>query len=558
MLVELTVDNYAVIESARIEFRDGLNLLTGETGSGKSIIVDALGLLYGGRASTDLIRSGADRARVSGIFEAPTTPVFRALMEQNGIELEEGELLVEREIQAGGKSRAFLGGRLVTTALLKEVAPHLGDIHGQHDQQELFSADTQLEMIDAYGGLSDAVSKVAKTYKDWRATCVELSELDRGEQESLRLADLWSFQARELEEAGLKPGEDETLEGERKILANVSRLEENASEAYQALYDAPASALVLLRQARRRLEELCRLDETLRPALDLLIPAEASVEESARELQHYLGKLEADPARLDTIESRLAALDKLKRKYGATIAEILAYFEDVKTKLSTVQTAGARREQLVIQRDKQATQYEAAAKQLTRMRREAAAGLEKQACQELAALAMEGTVFQVDFQAADWSAHGLDKVNFLVSANAGEEPKPIEKIASGGELSRLALALKTCLTSRTATPVKIRRTLVFDEVDAGIGGRTAETVGRRLKKLASTYQLLCVTHLPQIAGFADQHYLVQKKESKGRTVAVVAEITGDDRTQEIGRMLSGAKTTPEALKHAEQLIKLGR
>jgi DNA repair protein RecN (Recombination protein N) len=559
MLVELTVENYAVIERAHVEFRSGLNLLTGETGSGKSIVVDALGLLYGGRASADLIRSGAARARVSGIFEAPVAPAFRALMEQNAIEIEDGELLVEREIHAGGKSRAFLGGRPVTTALLRELAPHLGDIHGQHDQQELFSPETQLDMVDTYGGVSEAVGKVGVIYRDWRSASTELEQLDRGEQESLRLADLWSFQCKEIEEAALKPGDDERLEAERRILSNVSRLEENATGAYQALYDAPASALSLLRQARRRLEELCRLDETLRPALDLLIPAEASVEESARDLQHYLGKLEADPARLDWIESRLEALDKLKRKYGTTLTEILTYFEEVAAKLAAVQSAGTKREELLARKQKLAADYEAAAAQLSRMRHETAIALEKQTCQELAALAMEGTVFRVEFATADWSAHGTDKVRFLVSANAGEEPKPIEKIASGGELSRLALALKTCLTSKAAStnkPGRVRRTLVFDEVDAGIGGRTAETVGRRLKKLAATYQLLCVTHLPQIAGFADQHYLVQKKESKGRTVAVVEEIKGDERTREIGRMLSGSTTTPEALKNAEQLIKL--
>ncbi len=560
MLVELVVENYAVVERVRVRFHAGLNLLTGETGSGKSIVVDALGLLYGGRASADMVRSGADRARIAGIFEAPAGAEFRALLEKSGIEAEDGELLIEREILASGKSRAFLGSRPVTAALLKDLAPHLGDIHGQHDQQELFSHDSQLGMTDAAGETGETMAAVGTLFARWQAATRELEELDRGEQEKLRLADLWSFQKREIEEAALKPAEETELENERKVQGNVARLSESAQAAYTALYEAQGSAIAQLKTARKRLEELCRIDETMRETMESLKPAEIALDEASHSLRHYLGTLEADPARLEKIESRLAAIDKLKRKYGASTEEILAFLAQVAAQLHAVETTGERRGQLAKERDTLAADYEKSAVQLSRDRRAAAAKLEEQVQEELTALAMAGTVFRVEFTQGAWTARGVDRVRFLVSPNRGEEPRPLEKVASGGELSRLALALKTCLTAKGEgkKKQKVMRTLVFDEVDSGVGGRTAESVGRRLKKLAATNQLLCVTHLPQIAGFGDHHYVVEKHEVQGRTQASIQELTGEARTREIGRMLSGERMTPEALKHAEQLLKLGR
>lgn len=562
MLVELVVENYAVVERIRVRFHAGLNLLTGETGSGKSIVVDALGLLYGGRASAEVIRSGSDRARIAGIFEAPSSAEFRALLESNGIEIEDGELLVEREILASGKSRAFLGSRPVTAALLKDLAPHLGDIHGQHDQQELFSHDSQLVMVDSFADSADALASLGAVFARWQAVSRDLDELDRGEQEKLRLADLWSFQKREIEEAALKPGEEAELESERKVLGNVTRLEENAQAAYDALYEAQGSAIAQVKTARKRLEELARIDASLQETLESLKPAEITLDEAAHALRHYLGGLEADPRRLEHVESRLAAIDKLKRKYGASVDEILAFLSTVSAQLAAIETAGERRAQLLRERDTLAADYERLARKLGEARRRAATRLEEQVREELAALAMAGTQFLVEFTEGAWTARGVDRVRFLVSPNRGEEPRPLEKTASGGELSRLALALKTCLTSARHTDAsrkktKVMRTLVFDEVDSGVGGRTAESVGRRLKKLAATSQLLCVTHLPQIAGFGDHHYVVEKHEVKGRTEASIQELTGEARTREIGRMLSGEQMTPEALKHAEQLLKLG-
>jgi len=553
MLQELVVENYAVVERLRIRFHSGLNLLTGETGSGKSILVDALGLLLGGRASADMVRTGATRARVAGIFDVRDHSGIRGLLEPSGLEIEDGELLVEREILAGGKSRAFVGSRPVAVSLLKDLAPYLGDIHGQHDQQLLFVPDAQRDMLDAFADLRQPLDCVAALYRQWRDAGSELEELERSEQEKLRLLDLWSFQRKEIESAALQPDEDVALENERRVLQNVQRLEEAAATAYTAVYDRPESALSLTRAAARKVEELCRIDSSLEGLREHLKAADLSLQEASYGLRDYLSRLEANPARLEEIETRLAAMDRLKRKYGQTTGEILTFLTEVRRQIAAVENVGERMEELRRQQKRLSGEFEKLAAEITAKRSAAARKLEKRVEAELAQLAMASTVFRVAIHPAPWSEHGADRIDFLVSPNVGEEPRALEKVASGGEISRLALALKTCLAAPRNGPA---RTLVFDEVDAGVGGSAAEGVGRRLKKLAAVNQVLCVTHLPQIASFADHHYLVEKRESKGRTEAVVEELDAAGRTREVGRMLSGHKLTPEALKHAEQLIKM--
>lgn len=551
MLLELQVENYAVVERVRVRFHAGLNVLTGETGSGKSIVVDALGLLFGGRASAEMVRSGADRARVSGIFEVPQDPGLRTLLSDAGVDVEDGELLLEREIQSSGKSRAFANSRPATAALLKDLAPWLGDIHGQHDQQRLFLPSSQLETLDSVAGDAPLLEQAGALYRRWTATGGELAELERNEQEKLRLADLWNFQRQEIDGATLRAGEDASLEAERRVLQNVNRLQESASAAYDALYDAPQSAATNLSVCLRKLEEVARIDPSLAELVESLKPAQIALDEASRTLQHYVGTLEADPARLEDIESRLAVIDKLKRKYGASVEEIMAFGEDVCARLAALESAAERREALMKERQRLRAEYDTVAAGLTACRTAAARELEKRVVAELSGLAMERTVFRIAISAAEPSPHGADSIAFLVSPNLGEEPKPMERIASGGELSRIALALKTCATVSHETA----RTLVFDEVDAGIGGAAAERVGSRLKALASANQVLCVTHLAQIAGFGDHHFSVEKREVKGRTLAEIEELSGDARVREIGRMLSGNHLTPEALRHAEQLIR---
>jgi DNA repair protein RecN (Recombination protein N) len=548
VLVELHVENFAVVEKLGVRFGRGLNVLTGETGSGKSLVVDALALLFGGRASTDMLRSGADRARISGIFDVSSAA--SESLAAAGIEIEDGEVLIEREVLANGKSRAYVASRPVTAALLRDLAPALGDIHGQHDQQRLFSEAAQLEILDSYALAGPLLADVAAVYREWRNCEAEIAALDRSEGEKLRLLDLWRFQRDEIAAARLKPGEDIELEAERRILQNVGKLLDSANSAYAALYDAPDSANAQLRTALRRVEELCRIDESLEGVAEALKPAQIAVEDASGTLRDYLGRLEADPDRLERVESRLAAIDKLKRKYGNTAAEILEFAEDVKRNIEGVETATERRGAVEARQRELAARYESLAGQLTDVRGKAGSSLAARVMKELKSLAMGGTTFEVRLSPASWSSHGADAVRFHVSANVGEEARPLEKVASGGELSRIALALRTCVSTGPAG-----RTLVFDEVDAGIGGTAAESVGRKLKAIAAENQVLCVTHLARIAGFADDHFAVEKREVRGRTVAELQRLEGEARTREIGRMLAGQRLTPEALRHAEQMLR---
>ncbi len=580
MLAELTLENFAVIEQARVRFGSGLNLLTGETGSGKSIVVDALGLLLGGRASTEMIRTGAAQARVSGVFEVDTTRGeveasrgLTGLLEEAGIEIEDGELLVEREIQGSGKSRAYVGNRPVTVSLLKSLAPYLADIHGQHDQYDLFSAQLQLVMLDEFAGAGAQRAAVGEIYRQWRDAAAELEDLDRNAQEKLRLMDLWKFQRKEIEAVAPQPEEDDDLAAERAVLRNVVRLTELAGSSYDALHENADSISGQLSAITRNLEELAEIDPSTAEIASTLEQAVIGIDETAHQLRSYLGKLDADPARLDEVESRLAAIEKLKRKYGGSVEEILQFLDEARRELAAVENTDQLRADLEARVAKLGEQYTAEAAKLSGFRKQAAKKLAKATEAELAALAMDKSrvVIEVaaNIQQNGWTERGYDEVEFLIAPNPGEEPKPIARIASGGELSRVALALKTCTAanavgdaaSNASTAKKKRasgtpRTLVFDEVDAGVGGGAAEAVGRRLKRLSAGNQVLCVTHLPQIAGFADHHFSVAKHEESGRTLAIVTELTGPDRAQEIGRMLSGERITPEALRHAKQLIKM--
>lgn len=550
---ELSIEDYAVVERLRVRFHPGLNLLTGETGSGKSIVVDALGLLLGGRASAEMIRSGRERARISGVFEIG--PPGRQVLEQGGFDGDDGELLLDREIQSNGKSRVYVNNRPASVTLLKDLAPHLGDIHGQHDQQLLFDAGAQLGMLDAFARNAAQRAKTRDAFAAWKRVTGEIEELERADQEKLRMLDLWRFQRNEIEAAELRAGEDVDLEAERRVQQNAGRLLDTAAAAFESLYESPDSALSLARAAAKRFDELAKIDEQMAAMRQAIEPALIAIQDVSYSLRDYLGRVEANPARLEEIEARLEAMDKLKRKYGRSVEEILAFQEDVARRLADVENAGERLEELRCEQKRLAAQYEQAAGGLSARRKDAAPILAQRVERELKPLAMERTVFRIQIEPVAWSETGFDRAQFLVSPNAGEEPRPLDRVASGGELSRIALALKTCLVGEGAASV---RTLVFDEIDAGIGGRAAEGVARRLKALAAENQVLCVTHLPQIACFADHHYRVDKFERDGRTLAEIHELDAAASTEEIGRMLSGQKLTPEALRHAAELQRAAR
>ncbi|HVG89878.1 MAG TPA: DNA repair protein RecN [Alphaproteobacteria bacterium] len=555
MLLELRVENYAVIDSLAVEFAPGLNLLTGETGAGKSILIDALSLLLGDKASTEMIRHGAEKAVVSGVFEADEKRL-RGLLEENGIEPEGNHVIIKREVAAGGKGRVFVNNQPATVALLRALAPALASIHAQNETILAFDEAARLGLLDTYAGHD--LSELAEKYAGWTEVRERLAQLDRDEQDRLRMADLWSFQKKEIEAAKLHPGEDQKLETEKRVLANSEKLYGAATAAYQVLYEDDASALTQVSAARKQLEELARFDEKFLEALASLESAKAAIEDVSATARDYADGIDASPERLAEVEDRLALLDRLKRKYGKTVDEVIAYGEDVARKLNELEN----REDLVRDLKKQLTAaaaaYLAAAQTVSKHRYSAARELQKLVETEINQLAMKAQ-FRIEVSGSDepanWAASGFDGVAYMISPNPGEPLKPVEQIASGGELSRVMLALKATIEAGKKSKGGTQRTLVFDEIDTGIGGRAAEAVGKKLKSLARANQVLCITHLPQIASFADHHYLIEKRETGGRTKTLVRALNSSEQTEEIARMLSGEKLTETSRQHAEQLLK---
>jgi len=558
MLVELEIENYAVVEKLRVSFGPGLNLLTGETGSGKSIVVDALALLFGARASADSVRGKAKQARVSGRFEpTQTRPLLRALADA-GLELEDGELLVERQILASGKSRAYVNGRAATAALLKTLAEELGDIHGQHEQQNLFAARTQMEMLDEFAKTGKLVEETGAAYGRWRELGKKLAELRGDEQERLRRLDLLRFQAQEIEGAGLSEGEDEDLDASRTRLRNTEALRDSAAAAYEALYEGAHAASAQLKKALTALEELGRYEARFEASSKSLAESRAIVDDAGLELGSYLEGLEADPGKLDQVEDRLAEIEKLKRKYGSTLEEVIAHGAEARRMTEELESADQSAAAVEAELTKAAEAYLAVAGKLAKKRAAAAKKLGSAVEKELASLAMEKAQFAVELGGGEteenWTASGFDRIEFLCSANPGLPPRGLAQTASGGELSRITLALKTCLAPKTAKRAGEARTLVFDEIDTGVGGRVAEAIGRRLKRLAEGAQVLCVTHLPQIAALADQHFRVDKEAKGSSTRASLTELDETARIEELARMLSGERVTDAALENARGLL----
>ena len=563
MLLELRAENYAVIDRAVANFGLGLNLLTGETGAGKSILIDALQLLLGGKASTDVVRHGAEKAVVGCVFEL--TPGAEAILEANGIDVESDHILLRREILANGKGRVFVNNQPATVGVLRQLAPELALVHSQGETMGSFDQAQQRTLLDRFGGLSH--DAVAEAFAAWRSTKDKLEELQSAEQDRLRMAVLWRFQSKEIEQAALTTDdEDVQLEAEKRVLANAEKLYTAAMSAHELLYESESSAETTLGGALKNLEELARYDARFQAPAQQLAAAKAIVEDVDAEVRDFADNINAAPGRLEEIEDRLAALDRLKRKYGQTLAEVIAFGADAARKLVEIENRDALVVELQAKEAQDAAAYRAAATQLSAGRAEAAKKLEKLAEAQINDLAMS-TRFRIqitpDQMLSNWTAHGWDQVECLIATNAGEPLKPLHEIASGGEMSRVMLALKVTVeeaASGTGRKKKspLPRTLVFDEIDIGIGGRAAEAVGRKLKTLSRGQQVLCITHLPQIAAFGDQHFLIEKTEKRGRTQTEVRRMEDTERTQEIARMLSGATLTETSLKHAEHLLATSR
>ena len=575
MLIEMRLENYAVIDNLVVEFGPGLNLLTGETGAGKSILVDALALLLGDKASSDVIRDGTERAMVSALFEAEgaAEKPLAAILEANGLdESDDGALILRREIAASGKGRVFVNNQPATVAVLRLLAPYLATIHAQNESILSFDGPARLALLDAFEG--SEVEAVETKFAAWKEIRTRIEDLERGEQDRLRLVDLWIFQKREIEQGRLQSGEDEQLETEKRVLANAEKIYNAAMNAFDLLYEGNGSTASSLRAAQKQVEELVRYEPKFQDALAALETARISVEDVGATVRDYAGGIHASPEHLAQVEDRLALLDRLKRKYGPTLEAVIQFGVDVSRKFSEVENKDEILRGLRNELAKAAGDYLRAARQFSKKRADAARRLEKLVEAEINDLAMKST-FRIEMTTSEeegnWTPSGIDQVGYMISTNPGEPLRQLEHIASGGELSRVMLALKASVEAESPRARAMgakdpasrkgrekwgtQKTMVFDEIDTGIGGRAAEAVGRKLKSLARSSQVLCVTHLPQIATFGDHHYVIEKKASAGRTRTSIRRVTGEERTEEVARMLSGAKLTETSRKHAEQMIK---
>jgi len=555
MLCELRIRNLAVIDEVAVTFSPGLNVLTGETGAGKSILIDALLLVLGARSSEELMRSGAEETVVEAAFDPEPAPGVRSVLEAEGIAAEPDEVLVlRRHLSRDGKSKAYANGRLTPAATLRALAESLVDIHGQHAGQPLLDPRRHGELLDSYAGVAADLQGYRDRLVGWQATRREAQALRLAERDRAQRLDVLQFQRREIEAAGLSPGEDEALGAEQARLANHERIFTAVEQAYAGLEEADGAALERLAALAAALREVARIDPRLQEVLDTLETGALHLREAARTLRDYRSAMEFDPQRLDAVQSRLHEIGKLKRKYGASLEEILAHLDRVRSELAVLEHSESRLAEIDAELARLERDLEARGERLSVSRRRAARTLQGAVLAELAELGMARAAFEVRVAPRPagegrLGPSGIDDVEFLISPNPGEALKPLHRIASGGELSRIMLGLRVILAEADRTP-----TLVFDEVDAGIGGGMGQTVGRKLVAVSRQRQVLCVTHLPQIASFADRHLVVTKRTAKDQTRTTVSPLDASERVQELARMLGGAGRSGTPLQHATELL----
>lgn len=543
MLRYLRARNFALIDNLELQFERGFNLLSGETGAGKSIVVDALALLGGAKASTETIRSGESRGTVEAVFEAD----LAADLEKLGLESENGEVIIKREISVDGRNRVFINNQPTTVSALKQLAPALLDIHGQHEQQTLLDAANQLDLVDVFAEAVGTAARVAQLHADIRRTAVRIEELAAEHGRKLERLDLLTFQLDEIQKANPRPGETEQAKERLAIVSNATKLVDATTRAYEILYESEASVTTALAQVQRILRDAAQHDKRLEPLVGQVQSAVILVQDLAYGLRDYPGNIDIDPKELEQLQLRLAELERLHRKYGPDLPGHMAKLNEEVDSIGLTET---QKEELQQNLEKLTEEYRKAAAALSRQRRSASRKLEKLVAAELKGLAMPNARFEVSWEdVSPGGADGIDKVEFRISANPGEEPRPLDRIASGGELSRIMLALRTVLTDDAPG-----KTLIFDEVDAGIGGKAAETVGLRLHALSGRYQILCVTHLAQIAACADHQYRIEKQVLGGRTVTRVEPLTGENRIDELARMMTGSHITDSARQHIREML----
>ena len=574
MLTELSIKNFAIIDNLKIFLKPGLNILTGETGAGKSIIIDALNLALGERSSSELIRSGEKAASVESVFEISKNQKIKELLNDIGIKIEAGDdLIIKREITETGKSQVYINGERFNVSALSKIGEHLVDIHGQHDHQLLLRRENQLEVVDDYGSLLPLRDEVSSRFLKLQKIDEEISELKKSYEEKTQKQDLLLFQIQEISKANIKPDEDEELKREKEILKNSLLLTQTVHKACEVIYDSDNSVYSLLSSILPELSRISSIDEKLSPFSKKLGEILTEAKELTSDLRSYADGIDSDPKRLEEISERIDFLNRLKKKYNADLEEILKLKDYKEEELNKLDNSEQEIQKLEASINKLKSELEQLSLDLSQKRKAVAAEIEKKVEKKMKGLKMERARFRINFREGlkdngnnpsaspfnkggpggfseyKFTPRGIDDIEFLISPNSGEELKPLSKIASGGELSRIMLAIKSILAEADRVPV-----LVFDEIDSGIGGEVAKVVGERLKAVSTARQVLCITHLPQIAGFADAHFKVSKNVIDGRTVAKVEELDSSGRVEEIAKMLGGEKVTEISRRHAREML----
>lgn len=549
MLLNLTITNFAIIDRLEVQFDEGFNVLTGETGAGKSIVLDAFGLLLGDRARPDLVRAGATEATVEALFDLVGRDDIRRSFIESGFHVDE-ELVLRRVVQSGGRSRAYINGQLVTLSQMQPLTEQLVTVCGQHEHQSLLQRNLHLTILDRYGALEKQVNAYRDSYRAMQAVAQKLERLEEAARDRQQRLDLLRYQSEEISAAQLTPDEEESLLTERLLLQNAERLTAITRGGYEALYESDGAVCEVLGGLATELQSVAGIDMELGSLAEAVQRSLFELEDVSAQLRAYLGRITFEPDRLEAIEERLVILNRLKRKYAPSVHAIMKLRDDIDREIAELENAGATRGGLADELVKLSASNRLLAEELSAARRQAAGQLVTTLVSELSDLAMSGASFEVSFTALGQPGHdGLERIEFMVSLNPGEPLMPLARVASGGELSRLMLAIKRLAPDADNVP-----TVIFDEVDAGIGGAAATAVGRKLRAVSRSSQILCVTHLPQVAAFADHHHRVIKRELEGRTLTAMECITGDERVREMARMLGGAQVTDQTLLHAKELI----
>jgi len=558
LLAELSIKNFAIIESLTVSFDKGLTVLTGETGAGKSIIIDAISLLAGGRGSSEFVRFGEKRAELEGLFliDEEDHPCLQKCREF-GIDVTDGMVVLRRDISVNGKSICRINGKLVTIAILREIGRLLVDIHGQHDNQELMDENRHLHLLDEYGG--EEIKKAKEIYEELYEKYIELKgrlrALTENEQEMAHRLDLIQFQLKEIESANLEPNEDIKLQGERKQILNFEKVYKALQNAYDAL-QGEHRGLDWISLAMSHLEDVSSLNEKLNEMSETMSNHYYMIEDLAFQLRSELDQLEFDPDRLNFIEQRLNEINKLKRKYGQSVEEILKYAALIEEEIETLENRDSHLHTLKQELESIQKDLLVEAKNVTKIRKKWAAILIKKIMEELKALYMDKTTFDIKFaqheaEEINFTKEGIDQVEFYISTNPGEPLKPLAKVASGGELSRIMLAMKTIFSKHQGIT-----SIIFDEVDTGVSGRVAQAIGEKIYRVSEGSQVLCITHLPQVAAMADTHLFISKETDEGRTKTKVTPLNNEEKIKEIGRMISGIEVTELTKKHAKELLEM--